>query len=134
MFTGYIHYHSTLHLHPGLGFRTFSHMLSVSVPETRGQPQYSAHTKNPLTARYPLLLGGDRHSPGAGFTKPPLERTSFSKGRSFLFLCEGHLKIQFHKAPLTLLTKGLPGNLRREQMLFVIRYAKKLFNIPLNLR
>ena len=28
------------------------------------------------------------------FTKPPLGRTSFSKGRSFLFLWE----IQFHKA------------------------------------
>ena len=41
--------------------------------------------------------------------KSPLERTSFSEGRSFLFLWEGHLKIQFHKAPLTLLTKGLPG-------------------------
>ena len=23
---------------------------------TRGQPQYSSHTKNPLEARYPLLL------------------------------------------------------------------------------
>ena len=30
--------------------------------------------------------------------KPPLEGTSFSKGRSFLFLWKGHLKIQFHKA------------------------------------
>ena len=28
----YIYYHSTLHLHPGLGFRTFSRMLSVSIP------------------------------------------------------------------------------------------------------
>ena len=37
-------------------------------------------------------------NPGAGFTKPTLERTSFSKGRLFLFLWEGHLKIQFHKA------------------------------------
>ena len=35
---------------------------------------------------------------GAGFTKPPLERTSFSKGRSFLFLWQIHLKFQFHKA------------------------------------
>ena len=36
-------------------------------------------------------------APGAGFTKSPLERTSFSKGRCFFFLWEGHLKIQFHK-------------------------------------
>ena len=35
---------------------------------------------------------------GQGFRKPPLERTCFSKGRSFLFFCEGHIKIQFHKA------------------------------------
>ena len=35
---------------------------------------------------------------GAGFTKPPLERTSFSKGRWVFSLWEGHLKIQFHKA------------------------------------
>ena len=33
-----------------------------------------------------------------GFTKTPLERTSFSKGKSFLFLWEGQLKNQFHKA------------------------------------
>ena len=30
--------------------------------------------------------------------KSPLERTSFSNGRSFLFLWEGHPKIQFKKA------------------------------------
>ena len=36
--------------------------------------------------------------PGATFTKSPLERTFFSKGMSFSFLWEDHLKIQFHKA------------------------------------
>ena len=36
--------------------------------------------------------------PGASFTKPPLKRTSFSKGKLFLFLWEGNLKILFHKA------------------------------------
>ena len=35
---------------------------------------------------------------GVGFTKPPLEKTYISKGRSLLFLLEGHLKIQFQKA------------------------------------
>ena len=40
---------------------------------------------------------------GAGFTKPPLERTSFNKGRLFFCLWQGHLKTQFHKALLTLL-------------------------------
>ena len=35
---------------------------------------------------------------GAGFRKPPLERTSFSKRRSFLVLWEAHLKTQFPKA------------------------------------
>ena len=44
---------------------------------------------------------------GVSFTKPPLERTFFSKGRSFLFLWEGHHKIQFHKPPLILLAKRL---------------------------
>ena len=37
---------------PGFGTCLWEH--------TRGQPQYSAHTKNPLAARYPLLLGGER--------------------------------------------------------------------------
>ena len=35
----------------------------------------------------------------AGFTEPPLERTAFSKGRSFFsFLWEGRVKVKFHKA------------------------------------
>ena len=37
---------------PWPGFQKFIHT------------QYSAHTTNPLAARYPLLLGGERHSPG----------------------------------------------------------------------
>ena len=46
----------------------------------------------------------ERHlQTGAGFTKPPLERTSFSKGRPFFTL-----NFSFRKSPLTLLTKDLP--------------------------
>ena len=54
------------------------------------------------------LLGTGLPKPGAGFTKPSLERTYFSKGRSFFFFGKATLKLSFTKAPLTLLTKGLP--------------------------
>ena len=39
-------------------------------------------------------------APEAGCTKPPLERTSFIKGRSFVFLLEGHLKMQISQSLL----------------------------------
>ena len=43
-----------------------------------------------------VSVQGYTHSSGASFTKP-LERTSFIKGKAFLFLWEGHLKTKFHK-------------------------------------
>ena len=38
-------------------------------------------------------------STGAGFTKTPLERTSFSKGRSFYSFGKATLKFSFTKLP-----------------------------------
>ena len=45
---------------------------------------------------------------GASFTKPPLERTSFSKRRSFFSFGKAILNFSFTKPLLTLLTEGLP--------------------------
>ena len=44
----------------------------------------------------------------ADFTKPSVERTLFSKGRSFLFLWEGHLKIEFLKTSFNFFYQRLP--------------------------
>ena len=67
--------------------------------------------KVPFFCVFSLILAGDHSGTngntsciptlrlGVSFTKSPLEGTSFSKGRSFLCLWEGHLEIQFHKAP-----------------------------------
>ena len=47
-----------------------------------------------ITVWHPLTTG----TSGPSFTKPPLQRTSLSKGRRYFFLWKGHLKFQFHKA------------------------------------
>ena len=62
---------------------------------------------------------------GAGFKKPGLEKTSFSKGRLFLFLWEGHLKIQFHKASFNSPYQRSSLKLKEGRNVHL-----KLFNIP----
>ena len=52
---------------PWPGFQNFFTQvicLSSLREHTTVLPQYSTHTKNPLAARYPLLLGGERHRQG----------------------------------------------------------------------
>ena len=55
----------------------------------------------------------DERVPGTGFIKPPLQRTSLSKGRSISFLWESHLKFTF-------LEVSLLKVFRREEKLLTI--------------
>ena len=72
-------------------------------------------------------------APGAHFTKHPLERTSFNKGRSFLFLCESKLKIQFHKASFK--SPSQRSSLKLKVKANVPKFGKHaLKDTPLNLR